>query len=194
MEAIDTYTNTQNTQTIFEWKEALSLWKGENRTSCLIRMDEFNWKKKSTYPRVSKKLSVSLFVCYKLDPNYLSTSRTEWAEIILGYLRQKDMSQKFLLSEKWLAGPQLKGLKSNILAKYLSCLTWDQAEISKIAFDKLFATLTARAVFGTPFFFKRTANLWLFGWKWLTWLAPFAGVWNLPHKFHIYGIFIYSLI
>ena len=48
---------------------------------------------------VSKNLYVCLSVT-KLYPNYLRTDRTEWAEIFLGHLWQKAISQIFLFVQK----------------------------------------------------------------------------------------------
>ena len=66
------------------------------------------------------------------DPNYLRTGRTEWAEIFFGHLWQQDRSQNFLFVQKVAGRARAEGQNSNILTQYLSCLTWDRAEILKI--------------------------------------------------------------
>ena len=56
---------------------------------------------------VSKNLSARLSVCLSaclfvmnFDHNYLRTGETEWVEILLGYLCQKVISQKFYFSQQ----------------------------------------------------------------------------------------------
>ena len=76
---------------------------------------------------VSKNLSVCLSVT-KFDPNYLRTSRTEWAEIFLGHLCQKAISQKKIVVRKVGGRAGVKGQNSNILTQYLSHLACNRAE------------------------------------------------------------------
>ena len=60
---------------------------------------------------------VKAFVClYVLNfgPNYLKTGRTEWAEIVLGHLWQKGMSQKFSFGQKVGGRAGAEGQNSNI--------------------------------------------------------------------------------
>ena len=65
----------------------------------------------------SKSLSVCLSVI-NFDPNYLTTGKTEWAEIFLGHLWQKYMSQTFLFVRKVADKAWAEGQNSNILTKY----------------------------------------------------------------------------
>ena len=74
---------------------------------------------------VSKNLSVCLSVT-NFEPNYLRTGKTECAEIVLGHFWHNECSQKILFVQK------AEGQNYNILIKYISTLTCDHAEISKI--------------------------------------------------------------
>ena len=109
--------------------------------------------------------AVKEFVCLSvrllpnLPPIIFGLAKQNGLKFFLGHLWQKGMSQKILFVRKVAGRAVAEVQKSNILTKYLSCLTWDQAEISKIylniPFEKKFATLAARAVFEAFFVFKK---------------------------------------
>ena len=94
------------------------------------------------------------------DINYLRTSEIEWAEIFLGHLCQKVIFQNFLFSWQGAGMAWAERWKANFLSKYF---------------------LLARFCLKTAFMEFLPGNNYPDS-------HHLQGVWNLPHKFHLYLI------